>query len=99
MKDIVFFDLDGTLIDQGLRYYRIYKEICNVLDIKPMLKSEYWNKKRNKIPEKDILLECGADNSSLDPLLLPRIHLLEEDEYLLMDTLRCGILNVLEQLS
>jgi len=99
MKKIIFFDLDGTLLNSSLRYHRIHKEICLLLQIEPMSEVEYWSCKRKKLKEKEILQRCGLGNKTSTLLLNRRKDILESENYLLLDKLHTGVALVLDQLK
>jgi phosphoglycolate phosphatase-like HAD superfamily hydrolase len=96
MDKIVFLDLDGTLINTKKRYHIIHDEICNNLNIKPMSMDEYWEYKRIKTTEKEILGKCGADTDNLKLILSDRISKLEDEDYLRHDQLHNGVRNFLK---
>ena len=47
--DIIFCDLDGTLLEDKQRHYMCYKDIINQYGGMPIDIDEYWNDKRNKV--------------------------------------------------
>ena len=55
MKRLVFFDLDGTLLDQKKRYFMIHQELCKQVNISSWPENQYWDLKRKKISEENIL--------------------------------------------
>lgn len=99
MNKIIFFDLDGTLIDPKKRYHHIHKDICKKINIKPLSCDDYWELKRNKTPENEILIKCGAKDVNFEEILKIRSEMLEDEQYLLYDTLHEGVVNFLEILS
>ena len=99
MKQIVFFDLDGTLIDQKKRYCMIHQELCRQMNIQPMLENQYWELKRKKVSEENILKKNETDEVTLKKYFKFRIPLLEDLNYLKYDHLFPGVVNMLEVLS
>ena len=53
--DIIFCDLDGTLLEDKKRHYECYKDIIIQYGGNPISKDEYWNGKRHKIRCDDLL--------------------------------------------
>ena len=66
MKNIIFLDLDGTLINPRNRYLSIYKKLCKDAGTESLHSNIYWKLKRNKIPEYDM---CGCST-----FYAPRSH-------------------------
>lgn len=93
----IFFDLDGTILDISERYYRIYSHLLseNGYDIVP--KEIYWNAKRKRIPEKEIL---GYTNATkiIKQYLVKRKKLIENIDYLAYDCLQDSFRNVISYL-
>ncbi len=56
----LFFDLDGTLIDISEKYYRVYNDILTEAGFSTIGKKEYWDAKRHKVPEDQILAMTNA---------------------------------------
>lgn len=94
----IFFDLDGTLIDISERYYRVYTDILNKAGFSTIGKKEYWNAKRNKVPEDQILAMTNA-NDFYKEYNQKRLSLIENDYYLSNDSLHEGVIQVIENLS
>ncbi|MDP3973569.1 MAG: HAD family hydrolase [Candidatus Daviesbacteria bacterium] len=81
----IFFDLDGTLIDVSKRYYFVHKKAALVIGKKSLSFKEYWQKKRKKIPENKIL-NIDSESSQFKEYQKIRINLLENLDYLSLDT-------------
>jgi len=96
MKDIIFFDLDGTLINPKIRYCTIYKELCSQIGVKPLDCDAYWNLKRQKVSEDDILKKSDIKSYDIKNILKKRITMLEDMEFLQLDTLYAGVIEFLE---
>jgi len=99
MNKIIFFDLDGTLIDPKKRYHVIHEKICNEIGVIPLSSDEYWELKRNKVYEDEILLRCGSKDNDFEEVLKARSSMLEDKRYLLYDTLHDGVAGFIEKLS
>lgn len=62
-KDIIFLDLDGTILDVSERIYRVYADILKNNGKNEIIpKKEYWEMKRNKTPLAEILKKTGAED-------------------------------------
>jgi len=51
----LFFDLDGPILDVSERYFEVYCECLKKTSFIPLSKDNYWDKKRQKISEVEIL--------------------------------------------
>ena len=81
---IIFFDLDGPIIDVSLRYKILHRDLLEGMGVTPMAADLYWQRKRRRSTEAAILQEIGA--SELEPLYnRRRLELIEEDNYLEYD--------------
>lgn len=94
----VFFDLDGPIIDVSERYYRTYVDALEVVGAKAMDKQTYWDAKRRRVPDLEILKWSGA-GETLQRFQEERDRRIESDEYLVWDQLQDGSLEVLESLQ
>lgn len=91
---ILFFDLDGPILDVQERYYRIYTEILVTYGAKPVSGETYWAAKRNKVPEAEILAMSGMQ--SQEKLYhKTRRQLIESADYLEYDRLQDSAADVL----
>ena len=55
-QNLLFFDLDGTLLDTSERHYRVYKDILSLYKVSNILrKEEFWNRKRNGVKTVELL--------------------------------------------
>ncbi len=80
----IFLDFDGTLLDGRRRYFSIHSRCLNR---KPALtEDEYWELKRSRVPEEEILLRHEPDTDIAAYMVL-RMSLLEDDALLMQDTL------------
>lgn len=98
IKHLIFLDLDGPILDVSEKYYRVYSDILSRNGFKVLSKSEYWNAKREKVPDLEILQRSIA-GSFLESYLYERKLLIESDPYLMYDKLQDGAVQVLEKLS
>jgi phosphoglycolate phosphatase-like HAD superfamily hydrolase len=94
----LFFDLDGTLIDISEKYYRVYEDILAEAGFSTIEKKEYWNAKRQKVPEDQILAMTDA-KEFYEQYTKKRVALIESDYYLSDDCLQDGVIEVLKNFS
>lgn len=93
----IFFDLDGPILDVSEKYYRVYSDILSQNGFKVLSKSEYWNAKREKISDIEVLQKSSAE-PFIEKYLHERKLLIEADPYLFYDKLQVGALHILETL-
>jgi len=86
-KPSLIFDLDGTLIDVRKRYWTVYKTVVENLGGKPLSINLYWRKKRTYSPIEQILAYSFPKSPPpKDKYLSQFINLIEQPEFLLLDT-------------
>lgn len=60
----VLFDLDGPILDGRIRYWKAYREAL-IRSARqppvPLTADEYWEAKRNRVPETDLLQRTGVE--------------------------------------
>jgi phosphoglycolate phosphatase-like HAD superfamily hydrolase len=96
----IYLDLDGTLLDVSERYYRIYQDIMTSLQQPILTKDRYWEYKRSKVPESQIVALTAIDHSVFPIYSEIRKRLLEDPRYLDFDRLVLSSLNqILANLS
>lgn len=83
----IYFDLDGTLLDDKERHFRCYCDIVKKYGGNCIYIEEYWNDKRNKI-SREILLRKTGFQGSYEEYLKEWIERIEKKEYLLYETLK-----------
>src|SRR5258705_8471 len=95
---VLFFDLDGPLLDVSPRYIRLHKDLLDRLGAAGMAGPDYWARKRAFRAEESILAELGL--SALGVGYLPeRLRLIETPEYLADDRAWPWAAEVLERLQ
>jgi phosphoglycolate phosphatase len=57
---ILFFDLDGPLLDVSPRYVHLHNELLQQHGHAGMDAETYWKRKRARLSEEDVLAEIGA---------------------------------------
>ena len=95
---MLFWDLDGTIIDVSDKYYNLYKDILDQQGYESLGKKAYWQAKREATPENEILKLTGAE-AFYDKYQDKRISLIESKNYLSFDKVHEGVFQVLEYLS
>jgi phosphoglycolate phosphatase-like HAD superfamily hydrolase len=80
-----FFDFDGPILDVSERYFSVYARIIRECGGNPLLKDEYWNLKRNKISEIEIISE-SIEKNRIEEYISKRKTLIEDPSFLLLDT-------------
>jgi phosphoglycolate phosphatase-like HAD superfamily hydrolase len=81
---VLFFDLDGPLLDVSPRYVRLHHALLAQAGLAGMGADRYWERKRAACPEETILQELGAGEQAAD-YLRRRLELIESPEYLRHD--------------
>ena len=91
---MIFWDLDGPILDVSDKYYSVYRDILLEKGEKPLQKKEYWDLKRAKVSVKNILLKTNSDSiiKYFEDLWLSRI---ETKNYQQLDKLQYNIKNIL----
>jgi phosphoglycolate phosphatase len=83
---VLFFDLDGPLLDVSPRYVRLHQDLLAEAGVTGMEARRYWQHKRACCPEEAILHELGVAVPVQD-YLRRRLELIETSEYLVHDRL------------
>lgn len=80
----IFFDLDGTLWDSSNRLYTLF---CDLSHQTVMSVNDYWNKKRAKMTNEQILESLGYNDDQIKGFVTDWMASIEEEKYLKLDTL------------
>jgi len=93
-------DFDGPIIDVSERYYQVYKfclEKTRRPDqaVKELPKVEFWELKRNRVPEKQIALNSGLDEAQAQEFAQLRRQTVHTQPYFEYDTLAVGAVDAL----
>ena len=92
----IFFDLDGTLWDSKVRLYTLF---CDITKQKEISMEDYWNRKRAKVSNEQILESLGYNEEQIKLFVAEWMQKIEEENYLKLDTLFHFTENVLETLN
>lgn len=99
MKQIIFFDLDGTLIDTSERHHRVYKDILEFYGIPNTLsKEKFWGEKRKGKKTVELLPETSS-KEFVQTFMDEWLKRIENRKYLKYDYLLPGVLDVLSILK
>ncbi len=82
---ILFFDLDGPILDVSEKYYRAYADSMRSLGCTFLAKNDYWNLKRSKVPDEEILRKTSGQHL-VGRYQALRNGCIETDPYLALDT-------------
>lgn len=93
-------DFDGPIIDVSERYYRVY-QFCLEKTRRPeqvvqeLVKAEFWQLKRSRVPEKQIALNSGLDEAQAQEFAQLRRQTVHTEAYFNYDTLAPGAVDAL----
>jgi phosphoglycolate phosphatase-like HAD superfamily hydrolase len=97
MYKYIICDLDGTLLDDTGRHYRLYCDIVEKYGGTCTSKEEYWDMKRKKI-RRDVLLEKTAFRGTYRQYMDEWLARIETPEYLRYETVKDGARQLLSKL-
>jgi phosphoglycolate phosphatase-like HAD superfamily hydrolase len=92
----VILDLDGPLLDGRDRHYTCYRTILESAGHVPLAADRYWAMKRDRTDRRAQLAASGAE-SLYDQFLRAWLDLIEAPEFLAMDRVQPGALDVLSR--
>jgi phosphoglycolate phosphatase-like HAD superfamily hydrolase len=95
---ILFFDLDGPLLDVSRRYVTLHRDLLRELGVAAMDADRYWECKRALISEEAILAELGIERHAVQ-YAPRRLDLIESATYLRHDRCWPWTLGCLTRLS
>jgi phosphoglycolate phosphatase len=81
----LFIDLDGPLLDVSHRYHRVHHDVVEELGGWPFPRTVYWESKRNRVPETEILARTGLPPEAAAQAVAERLRRIEEPRYLTLD--------------
>jgi phosphoglycolate phosphatase-like HAD superfamily hydrolase len=97
-------DFDGPIIDVSERYYRVY-QLCLEKARHPeqavtqLSKTEFWQLKRSRLPEKQIGILSGLDETQAQAFTRLRRQTVHAQPYFQYDKLASGAVAALEQVQ
>ena len=94
----LFFDLDGPILDVSEKYYRLYTDLLHEFGAAPLAKGEYWEAKRRRVPDAEILGRSGA-GAYLEQFQSRRKALIETSSYWSYDQVWPGMPACLKRLA
>ncbi len=98
-KNIIFLDLDGTLLDIDDRWYQLHLDLAAYYCFNPIPKKKYLLYKKNRIDEKKIIKETNIDPKKIHLYIKKRIVSIELWKYLVLDVVKPGVIKLLRKLS
>jgi len=93
---IMFWDLDGPILDVSKKYYTVYSDILLEHKEEPISKNKFWALKRSKAPIEDILTVTNSQKI-IKKYKKSWIEKIETKNYQKFDTLQTDIINVLNK--
>ncbi len=97
-KPFAFLDLDGPILEVSPRHYQVYADIAAGLGGRAIGAGEFWEAKRSKTPDSEILRASGIVARDED-YRRSKIREIENSRYLALDRLQPGAVPALERLS
>ncbi len=92
LRQLICIDLDGPVLDVSERYYRVYSDTLNSFGLEPLSKKSYWNLKRSRVSEPEVLARSATPDTHLVRAYLEaRAQRIESAQYLLFDQVWHGI--------
>ena len=95
---LFLFDLDGPILDVSARYYRTYRRILDGHASHPMNLATFWEAKRNRTSNAELLSVSGAELSP-EAYRERWINLIEQHELLDMDTIWPSVKSACDDVS
>jgi phosphoglycolate phosphatase len=98
----VFCDFDGPLVDVSARYYSTYRlalaNVCEyyntdnlLISITPLSQEQFWQMKRNRVPDIEIAGKSGIPPAAIDPFLAQVSYIVNHNDLLYQDTIQPGV--------
>lgn len=97
-------DFDGPIIDVSQRYYQVYQECLDSSRapnqaVKQLSKEEFWQLKRSRVPEKQIGMMSGLDETQAQAFAQLRRQTVHTPPYFEYDSLTPGAVAALEKVQ
>jgi phosphoglycolate phosphatase len=97
----VFCDFDGPIIDVSARYYSTYRlALANIqkyysgdlpISLTPLSQEEFWQMKRNRLPDIEIAGKSGLPPESIDSFLAQVNEIVNHPDLLYQDKIQPGV--------
>lgn len=97
-KYIIFFDLDGTLLNIDNRWYQLHLDLSKYYNFRPLSKKDYLEEKKNGLKEEKIIEKTDIQDKKIILYVKKRIKLIETQKYLQFDSLKAGVTELLDKL-
>jgi phosphoglycolate phosphatase len=81
----IFLDLDGPVLDVSRRYHRVHQDLVERLGGWPFPLTAYWEAKRNRVPETEILERAGLSSEAAQEAAVSRLSDIEGLGYIALD--------------
>ena len=81
----IFLDLDGPLLDVLPRHTQLHSDLVLPRGGRPLAPQAYWEAKRERRTEPEILSETGLDPGAIEEVLGERARRIESRRYLELD--------------
>lgn len=81
----LFLDLDGPLLDVAERYHRLHRDLVLRRGGQPLAAAEYWELKRDRTPEEEILARAGLSPGAAAAAAAAHRSRIESRRYLRFD--------------
>jgi len=95
----IFFDLDGPILDVSMRHHRVYANTVYELEGLPLSCDEYWEAKRQKISDTEILSQSQVSPAVYATYQDRKLARIESEAYLSLDLVQVGALPLLQRLQ
>ncbi|MBD2460841.1 HAD family hydrolase [Oscillatoria sp. FACHB-1407] len=100
----IITDFDGPIMDVSERYYRVYRFCLDTVQhpgqpLTILSKPQFWQLKRSQVPERQIGLMSGLDESQAEQFAQLRRQTVHTLPYLKYDTPVAGAIATLERLQ
>lgn len=98
-RPTLFLDHDGVVCDFWGRYHGLHADLCERYGLEPLTRVDYRNRKRQAIPEFQILCQLGASDEMAREMIALRLQLIEDPLYLALDAVYPGVHSALAALA
>src|SRR3990167_228232 len=98
-KRVIFIDLDGTILNNDRRWYRLHLDLAKSYRFQPINRTTYLQAKKNNINERIIIQKTNIVPHKINAYIKKRINLLEIQKYLLFDKVKPGMRGFLKKFA